>query len=135
MRKVDGDVKVAQSVVVREVTELALYRQRVIYIGKETVRRKRRQFCESRVSSSEAEAISEYKSKDSSKNPRKSKKLKMLRPVNNRLSKALDYNTYRLVGRSALYDDQAANHNTKRASSLQVKMKAHMYLILWTPYR
>lgn len=49
---------------------------------------------EPRVSSSESEAGTEHKSRDSSKDSRMSKKPKMVRPVNDMFSTALDFNSY-----------------------------------------
>lgn len=73
------------------------------------------------------EAVNERKSRDLSKVPRKSKKPEMFKPVNYRRSAALDFNTYRFVRRSSLYEDQVVNHVAKCASVLQVQKKAHIF--------
>lgn len=57
---------------------------------------------------------SDYKSIESSNEPPKSKKMKMLMPVDHRFSTALDYTTYRLTERSLYYEDQVTRHVTIR---------------------
>lgn len=63
--------------------------------------------------SSEAEAVSACKSRDSWKDFQKSKKPEVLRLVIDRLSTASNFISYHLVERLLLYDDHIAKHVAK----------------------
>lgn len=77
------------------VTAFAQYLQRSIHIGNKTRKwQKAEASADPGDCSSETEGRSNYKSRNLSKDSRKSMKLKVLTPVTNRLSKALKYNTY-----------------------------------------
>lgn len=54
-------------------------------------------------------------------------KLKVLSPVNDRFSMALDFITFLLAERSSLYDDQVKRHVAKWVSKLQFQMKAQVF--------
>lgn len=76
----------------------------------------------------EAEAVSDHKSRDSSKISRKSEKRKVPGPVHCRFNTASDYSTYRLVGRISLYVDQDVKRVARWASRFQVLMKAQIFV-------
>lgn len=64
-----------------------------------------------------------YFLKDSSK----SKKAKELRPMTNRFGIFLYDNTYHLVERVSLYNDQVTKNNVMRASRLQTQMEGQIF--------
>lgn len=106
MKNVDADVNFALSFIIQRDTGVVLYRQRDINKVNERVNCKKTIVSgEPEVCSSEAEIVSEYKLTESSKGSRKSKKWKRFRPVNNCLSKTLDFSTFGLAEKSSLYDD------------------------------
>lgn len=64
---------------------------------------------------------------DSSKEYRELENPKELRPLNDRFSGALIYDTYRLVETPLLYNDEVVKHVAQCASRLQPEMKAQVH--------
>lgn len=53
--------------------------------------------------------------------------LKVIEPVNDLFSNALDYHTYRMIKKSAKYNDDVANELHKMTKETAVKMKDRIF--------